>query len=108
MTKISPLAPKRFPDMPHVPGVRVAGAACGLKRTRSPDLFLAELDAGTTVAGVFTRSRCFSAPVAWCREALSRKRVRAIVVNSGNANAFTGLAGDRMGGAYRQGCGKNV
>ena len=96
MTKISPLAPKRFPDMPHVPGVRVAGAACGLKRTRSPDLFLAELDTGTTVAGVFTRSRCFSAPVAWCREALSRKRVRAIVVNSGNANAFTGLAGDRM------------
>jgi glutamate N-acetyltransferase/amino-acid N-acetyltransferase len=96
MTKISPLAPKQFPVMPHVSGVQVAGAACGLKRVRSPDLFLAELDAGTSIAGVFTRSRCFSAPVAWCRKALSQKRTRAIVVNSGNANAFTGLAGDRM------------
>ncbi len=81
--------------MPDVPGVLVAGAACGLKRTRSPDLFLAELDAGTSIAGVFTRSRCFSAPVAWCRKVLPRERARAIIVNSGNANAFTGRAGDR-------------
>ncbi len=91
---ISPLAPARFPDLPPIAGVRVAGAACGLKRNGSHDLFLAALDPGTAAAGVLTRSLCSSAPVDWCRHALARGRARAVVVNSGNANAFTGKAGD--------------
>ncbi len=95
MTARSPLAPDVFPTISPIAGVRIGGAACGLKRNGMRDLFLAELKAGSTIAGVFTRSRCFSAPVAWCREALCGEKVRAIVVNSGNANAFTGLAGDR-------------
>ena len=95
MTARSPLAPDVFPTIPPIAGVRIGGAACGLKRNGMRDLFLAELKAGSTIAGVLTRSRCFSAPVAWCREALRGEKVRAIVVNSGNANAFTGLAGDR-------------
>ena len=95
MAKSSPLAPKRIQTLPEIAGVRVAGGACGLKKKKVPDLFLAELDPGATIAGVFTLSKCFSAPVAWCRQALKGGRARAIVVNSGNANAFTGLAGDR-------------
>ncbi len=95
MNSRSPLAPDVFPAIPEIAGVRIAGAACGLKRNGKSDLFLAELAPGTVIAGVFTRSRCFSAPVAWCREALHEEKARAIVVNSGNANAFTGLAGDR-------------
>ena len=92
----SPLAPDAFPAMPPVAGVRVAGAACGLKkRSGVKDLFLAELAPGTAVAGVLTKSLCASAPVDWCRKILPQGRGRAIVVNSGNANAFTGNAGDR-------------
>ena len=90
----SPLAPERFPDLPAVGGVQIAGRACGLKRSGAKDLMLAELVPGTTVAGVFTRSQCQSAPVDWCRAALPGGRARAIVCNSGNANAFTGKAGD--------------
>ena len=90
----SPLAPKRFPDLPAVGGVQIAGRACGLKRSGAKDLMLAALAPGTAVAGVFTRSQCQSAPVDWCRAALPGGRARAIVCNSGNANAFTGKAGD--------------
>ena len=94
MLKKSPLAPRRFPDIAPVAGVRLAGVAAGLKESGRPDLFLGELAAGTTVAGVFTQSKCSSAPVDWCREIQPRGRARAVVVNSGNANAFTGSAGD--------------
>ena len=94
--KRSPLAPTAFPELPPVAGVRIAGAAAGLKESGNPDLMLAELAPGTTVAGVLTRSRCASAPVEWCRAALGQGSARAIVVNSGNANAFTGNAGDRV------------
>lgn len=91
---ISPLAPARLPDLPAVPGVRLATAASGLKTSGAPDLLLVDLAEGTTMAGVLTRSRTCSAPVLWCREALAAGgRGRAIVVNAGNANAFTGQAG---------------
>src|SRR3546814_5543854 len=73
----------------------VCSSDLGLKASGRHDLFLAELAPGSTVAGVFTRSRCAGAPVLWCRKALPQGRVRALVVNSGNSNAFTGLAGDR-------------
>ena len=95
MTKKSPLAPESFPDFPPIPGVELAGAACGLKASGRSDLFVARLAAGTTVAGAFTRSLCPSGPVDWCRKILPKGKARAIVVNSGNANAFTGKAGDR-------------
>jgi glutamate N-acetyltransferase/amino-acid N-acetyltransferase len=91
----SPLAPETLPEIPAIAGVRVAGMAAGLKESGRPDLFLAELAKGSTIAGLLTKSACPSAPVDWCRRNLSAGRVRAIVVNSGNANAFTGKAGDR-------------
>ena len=95
MPGVSPFAPARFPGLPPVAGLRLAGAATGLKKNGCHDLLLAELAAGTSAAGVFTQSRCPSAPVDWCREILPLGRARGLVVNSGNANAFTGAAGDR-------------
>ena len=92
---VSPLAPAAFPDLPPVGGVRLAVAEAGLRYVGRPDLMLAALPAGTTVAGVFTRSLCPSAPVDWCRQALAAGggRGRAVICNAGNANAFTGAAG---------------
>src|SRR6516162_5340229 len=90
---ISPLAPARFPDMPLVAGVKLATAAAGIRYGGRTDVLLALFEQGTTVAGVFTRSKCPSAPVDWCRAHLKGGAARALVVNSGNANAFTGKAG---------------
>src|SRR5215472_15687418 len=90
---ISPLAPARFPDMPAVAGVRLATAAAGIRYAGRTDVLLAVLDPGTAVAGVLTRSKCPSAPVDWCRARLKTGRARSLVVNSGNANAFTGRTG---------------
>jgi glutamate N-acetyltransferase/amino-acid N-acetyltransferase len=92
-TKISPLAPKSVPNMPDVAGVRLATAAAGIRYAERTDVLLAVLDKGTAVAGVFTRSKCPSAPVEWCRAKLRGGKARALVVNSGNANAFTGRNG---------------
>ncbi len=93
VTAISPLAPKNVPDMPAIAGVRLATAAAGIRYTNRTDVLLALFDAGTTVAGVFTKSKCPSAPVEWCRANLKSGKARALVVNSGNANAFTGKSG---------------
>ena len=90
---LSPLAPKRFPRLPRVAGVRLATGAAGLGYKGRRDLLLVELARGTTAAGVLTRSKTASAPVEWCRAALRGGRARALVVNAGNANAFTGRAG---------------
>jgi glutamate N-acetyltransferase / amino-acid N-acetyltransferase len=95
---VSPLAPKKVPAMPAIAGVKLATAAAGIKYAGRTDVLLALFDAGTTVAGVFTKSKCPSAPVEWCRANLKgakslRATPRALVVNSGNANAFTGKTG---------------
>jgi len=90
---VSPLAPARFPDMPPIAGVRLATAAAGIRYAGRTDVLLTLLDPGTTVAGVLTRSKCPSAPVDWCRSRLKAGKARALVVNSGNANAFTGKSG---------------
>jgi glutamate N-acetyltransferase / amino-acid N-acetyltransferase len=95
---ISPLAPKQVPAMPAIAGVRLATAAAGIRYAGRTDVLLALLAPGTTVAGVFTRSKCPSAPVEWCwahlRTGKSKGNLaRALVVNSGNANAFTGKSG---------------
>jgi glutamate N-acetyltransferase / amino-acid N-acetyltransferase len=98
-TPVSPLAPTDVPDMPAIAGVKLATAAAGIRYQGRTDVLLAMMDEGTTVAGVFTQSKCPSAPVEWCRAKLknggsSRKGfARALVVNSGNANAFTGKTG---------------
>jgi glutamate N-acetyltransferase/amino-acid N-acetyltransferase len=90
---VSPLAPQSYPAMPPVAGVRLATAEAGIRYKGRTDVLYVALDAGTEVAGVFTRSRCPSAAVDWCREQLPGGRARALVVNSGNANAFTGMKG---------------
>lgn len=90
---VSPLAPKTVPDMPVIAGVRLATAEAGIRYKNRTDVLLAVMDKGTAVAGVFTRSKCPSAPVEWCRAKLKGGKARALVVNSGNANAFTGKTG---------------
>lgn len=98
-TAISPLAPTDVPDMPAIAGVKLATAAAGIRYKGRTDVLLAVMDKGTTVAGVFTKSKCPSAPVEWCRAKLAKGgaskggSARALVVNSGNANAFTGKTG---------------
>ena len=90
---LSPLAPKTFPDMPAIEGVRFASGTAGIRYKGRTDVMLALLDKGTQVAGVFTKSKCPSAPVDWCRAKLKSGKARALLVNSGNANAFTGKVG---------------
>jgi glutamate N-acetyltransferase / amino-acid N-acetyltransferase len=90
---LSPFAPQSYPDIPPIEGVRFATGMAGIKYKDRTDVMLALFDKGTKVAGVFTTSKCPSAPVEWCRARLPRGKARALVVNSGNANAFTGKAG---------------
>src|ERR1700744_1300302 len=92
-TAVSPLAPTNVPDMPEIAGVKLATAAAGIRYKDRTDVLLAVMDPGTAVAGVFTLTKCPSAPVEWCRAKLPRGKARALVVNSGNANAFTGKTG---------------
>ena len=92
-SSVSPLAPTDVPDMPELAGVRLATAEAGIRYKNRTDVLLAVLDKGTAVAGVFTRSKCPSAPVDWCRAHLKTGAASALVVNSGNANAFTGKSG---------------
>jgi glutamate N-acetyltransferase / amino-acid N-acetyltransferase len=92
---LSPLAPKKYPSLPAIEGVRFATIAAGVRYAGRTDVMLALFDAPASVAGVFTRSKCPSAPVDWCRENLGQGRARALVVNSGNANAFTGGVGSK-------------
>ncbi len=94
MADKSPLAPEKFPDLPAIDGVRLAAGACGIRYKGRTDLLLVEMAPETTAAGVFTKSKTASAPVDWCRKALKGGQAQALVVNSGNANAFTGKAGD--------------
>jgi glutamate N-acetyltransferase / amino-acid N-acetyltransferase len=91
--KPSPFAPARLPEMPPISGVRLAACEAGIRYAGRTDLMAAVFDAGTAVAGVLTRSKTSSAPVLWCRENLKQGEARALVVNSGNANAFTGKKG---------------
>jgi glutamate N-acetyltransferase/amino-acid N-acetyltransferase len=94
-TVVSPLAPARFPDMLLVPGVRLATGHAGIKASSTKlDLMLAVFDRPATVAGVFTKSSTAGAPVRWCRKHLPKGKARALIVNSGNANVYTGKAGD--------------
>ncbi|HCA13475.1 MAG TPA: bifunctional ornithine acetyltransferase/N-acetylglutamate synthase, partial [Alphaproteobacteria bacterium] len=108
---VSPLAPDRFPDMPAIAGLGLATAASGLKYTGRDDMLLMHCDKGSSIAAVFTKSDTAAAPVQWSRDALaSGHPPAAILVNAGNANAFTGSAGiatvtaSATGMAQRIGC----
>lgn len=97
--KASPLAPDRFPDLPNIRGVRFAAAEAGVKYKDRLDVMLAVAQPGSSVAGVFTSSATRSAPVLDCQSKLAASAARpeqgtAILVNSGNANAFTGHRGE--------------
>jgi glutamate N-acetyltransferase/amino-acid N-acetyltransferase len=89
---VSPLAVE-LPALPALAGVRFATGAAGIRYQDRTDVLLAELAPGSAVAGVFTQNRCPGAPVDWCRSALRGEQARALVVNAGNANVFTGRAG---------------
>jgi glutamate N-acetyltransferase/amino-acid N-acetyltransferase len=93
---ISPLAPKKQPVLPPIAGVRLGAVEAGIKYRGRTDLAAIVFDEDVVCAGVFTKSACASAPVEWCRELLSgveNPRARTAIINSGNANAFTGKAG---------------
>lgn len=91
--KVSPFAPEAHPNLPPIDGVRLATAQAGIRYRDRTDLLLVRFDPAAAVAGVFTTSRCASAPVEWDRARLPGGKARALVVNSGNANAFTGMKG---------------
>ncbi len=91
----SPLAPVQLEQLAPIAGVTLAVAETGMKYKGRPDLLLCLFDEGTSVAGVFTRSKAPSAPVDWCRKHLNSGSARALLVNAGNANAFTGRHGER-------------
>jgi len=92
---VSPLAPDRFPDLPEIGGLRIATAEAGVRYAGRADVMLAHLAPGTSVAGVFTRSATRSAAVLDCQAKIGgvAEQGAAILVNSGNANAFTGRRG---------------
>ncbi|QGM98049.1 bifunctional glutamate N-acetyltransferase/amino-acid acetyltransferase ArgJ [Methylocystis parvus] len=90
---LSPLAPSTTPEIEPLDGVRFAAGAAGIRYAGRTDVMLAVMDEGATVAGVFTKSKCPSAPVDWCRARLKGGKAKALLVNSGNANAFTGKTG---------------
>jgi glutamate N-acetyltransferase / amino-acid N-acetyltransferase len=89
----SPLAPVALPRLPEIAGVRLGVAESGVRYRGRPDVLVAVLDPGTAIAGCFTISKTRSAPVDWDKANLARGRVRAMLVNAGNANAFTGARG---------------
>jgi len=89
----SPFTPAHDPHVLPVAGVRLATAAAGIKYAGRTDVLLMAFDEGTSVAGTFTQSACASAPVEWCKDLLGTGAARALLVNSGNANAFTGMKG---------------
>ncbi|KIN65696.1 Arginine biosynthesis bifunctional protein ArgJ [Sulfitobacter noctilucae] len=93
--KVSPLAPVAFPELPVIDGVRFATASAGVKYQGRTDVMLTLLDPGTSIAGVFTRSKTRAAPVLDCQAKIGGASTEgaAILVNSGNANAFTGRSG---------------
>jgi glutamate N-acetyltransferase/amino-acid N-acetyltransferase len=93
MTTRSPLAPAAFPALPAIAGVTLRIARARYKAWDRCDLAYVELAPGTAVAGVTTQSRCPSPEVEWCRDALPLGQARALVVNAGNSNAFTGNRG---------------
>jgi len=93
MINKSPLAPDSFPDIPRISGVELAAGSCGVRYSGKLDVLLVNLAKATQVAGVFTKSQTAAAAVDWCRKCLKNGLAQVLIVNSGNANAFTGVSG---------------
>ena len=106
---VSPLAPEFFPEIPAIDGVGIAVCEAGVRYVGRTDVLLVKLTAGTAAAGVFTKSKTAAAPIDWCRSILPLGTAGALVVNSGNANAFTGAQGAeavrKMATAAAEACG---
>ena len=94
--KISPLAPKSYPKLPEIKGVMIGTAKSGVKYKGRNDIFTAIFDKGTSVAGVFTQSKILAEPVKFCKKNIIDGKARALVVNAGFANAFTGIKGKKI------------
>jgi glutamate N-acetyltransferase / amino-acid N-acetyltransferase len=105
---LSPLAPKTYPALPPIGGVRFATIAAGVRYSGRTDVMMALFERPAAVAGVFTRSKCPSAPVDWCRAHLKGGTARALIVNSGNANAFTGGVGAAAVAQVAEGAAKAI
>jgi len=90
----SPLAPTNIPNLQPINGLQLVTAESGLKYKKRPDLFLAVFDEYASIAGVFTKSKTASANVMQCQDILPNGKIKALIINSGNSNAFTGGAGD--------------
>ena len=95
MPKKSPLAPKSFPKMPAIYGLWLGAGESGTKYKDRPDVMLVAVERNSVIAGALTKSSMPSAAVEWCRTLLPKGAVRGLVVNAGNANAFTGKTGDK-------------
>ena len=93
--KLSPFAPKKMPSMPVIQGCELAIGEAGIKYEDRADLLLMRFTEGTSVAGTFTQSKTASGAVEWCRAYVGNGHARALIVNSGNANAFTGALGEK-------------
>ena len=89
----SPFTPEKLAELPPIGGVRLAACEAGIRYQGRMDMMLALFAPETVVGGVFTLSKTASAPVEWCRTQLAQGSARALVVNSGNSNAFTGMKG---------------
>jgi len=98
------LAPKDYPEMPTLEGIRLKTAQSGIRYRGRDDLLLIECAEGTEIAGIFTQSLTAAAPVHLCRQHLadSQGKARAILINAGNANAFTGTQGEKTAQALCQ------
>lgn len=92
---ISPLAPKNIAELPEIKGLSLRVAETGIKYKNRPDLFIASFTNSANVAGVFTKSTTAAPAISWCRENLQNGTAKAVIVNAGNANAFTGEDGDK-------------
>lgn len=94
MSVVSPFAPSHFPSLPAISGVKIAVANTGIRYKNRPDLLYMVFDEHTSVAGVFTQNAVVAAPVKWCRDIIAQGTAKALIVNAGNANAYTGAQGD--------------
>ena len=110
--KISPLAPETLGELSSVPGIKLATVATGMKYKGRDDVMLMVADTSATIAGSLTTSKTCSAAVDWCRKVLMNETGKAILVNAGNANAFTGKRGlesvDRCANAAGNSLGVNA
>ena len=93
LLKRSPLAPKKFPNLPKISGIKLFSIHSGIRKNNKLDAILILMPGGANVACVLTKSNTPSAPVIWCKKIKNYGKAKALIVNSGNANAHTGIHG---------------